>query len=252
MTDAGSATMYRPGKILRAGSSGFPGTAGQVSSAAAFTLDMTSPSPSLQPTSSMAFPRAFLNLTTLPDGNVLATGGDRNHDISTAAGATLAAEEWSPNTGQWTTLASNQVPRYYHSVAVLLPDGRVLVGGGWGGNGGILDRQHNYEIFSPPYLFKGPRPAIFGGPGAAGYGTAFTLGVPNASDIASVALIPPAAVTHNFDENQRFVPLGFNVIPGGLQVAAPPNANYAPPGPYMLWIVNKNGVPSVAHWINID
>ncbi|MFI5100935.1 MAG: galactose oxidase early set domain-containing protein, partial [Actinomycetes bacterium] len=155
-------------------------------------------------------------------------------------------------TGQWTTLASNQVPRYYHSVAVLLPDGRVLVGGGWGGNGGILVRQRSYEIFSPPYLFKGPRPAIFGGPGAAGYGTAFTLGVPNASDIASVALIPPAAVTHNFDENQRFVPLGFNVIPGGLQVAAPPNANYAPPGPYMLWIVNKNGVPSVAHWINID
>ena len=61
----------------------------------------------------------------------------------------------------------------------------------------------------------------------------------------------PAAVTHNFDENSRFVPLGFSRGPGGLQITAPPNANFAPPGPYLLWIVDSNGVPSVARWITI-
>ena len=75
---------------------------------------------------------------------------------------------WSPATEQWTTLASNQVPRYYHSTAVLLPDGRVVIGGGWGYGGLTPDgKQHSYEIFSPPYLFKGPRPTITSAPGAA-------------------------------------------------------------------------------------
>ena len=158
---------------------------------------------------------------------------------------------WSPTTEQWTTLASNQVPRYYHSTAALLPDGRVLVGGGWGGAGGSLDRQHNYEIFSPPYLFKGARPTITSAPGSAGYGTQFTVATPDAASITKAVLIPPAAVTHNFDENGRYVPLAFTQTAGGLQVPAPANGNMAPPGPYMLFLVNSNGVPSVAKWINI-
>lgn len=249
---AGSATMYRPGQILRTGTPGGPGTAQQTASNAAYTLDMNSPFPSLVQTSSMAFPRAFLNMQTLPDGNVLVTGGKKDHDLSNTNGAQYAAEEWSPDTGQWTTLASNQVPRYYHSVAVTLPDGRVLIGGGWGGAGGDGDRQRTYEIFSPPYLFRGPRPTISFAPGAAGYGSGFTVATPNAGQIGSVVLTSPTATTHNFDENNRYVPLNFSVTGGGtLQVTAPPNANYAPPGPYLLWVVDGNGVPSVASWITI-
>jgi hypothetical protein len=239
--------MYRPGKILRAGTPGGPGTAGEVASNAAWVLDMTGGGQ--HQTSSMALPRAWLNLTTLPDGNVLATGGKSDHDLSNQNGAAFAAEEWSPATERWTTLASNAVPRFYHSVALLLPDGRVLVGGGWGGAGGVDARQRTYEIFSPPYLFKGARPSIWSAPGAAGYGSAFTIGTPDAARIASVAITAPAAVTHNFDENNRFVPLSFSVVPGGLQITAPPNGNWAPPGPYLLWIVDSNGVPSVARWI---
>ena len=212
---------------------------------------MTSGSPSLVQTGSMANPRVFLNLTTLPDGNVLVTGGDRTHDLTSAAGAVYAAEEWSPSSGTWTTLASNSVPRFYHSVAVTLPDGRVLIGGGWGGDGGDTVRQRTYEIYSPPYLFKGARPTITSAPGAAGYGSSFTVGTPDASRISSVVLTSPAAVTHNFDENNRYVPLGFSVTGGGVQVTAPANANLAPPGPYLLWIVDGNGVPSVARWITI-
>ena len=190
-------------------------------------------------------------MTTLPDGNVLVTGGDRTHDLTSAAGAVYAAEEWSPVTGQWKTLASNSVPRFYHSVAVTLPDGRVLVGGGWGGDGGDGVRQRTYEIFSPPYLFKGARPSITSAPGGVGYGGGFTIGTPDASRIASVVLTAPAAVTHNFDQNARYVPLNFSVGAGGLQVTAPANGNLAPPGPYLLWIVDSNGVPSVASWITI-
>jgi hypothetical protein len=243
--------MYLPGKILRAGSSGFPGTASQTSSANAYVLDMTAASPHLRQVASMANPRAFLNLTMLPDGNVLATGGDRTHDITTASGATLPAEMWSPVTEQWTTLASNQVPRYYHSVAVLLPDGRVVIGGGWGGAGGANDRQRNFEIFSPPYLFKGSRPTITSAPTDVTYGNSFTVTTPNAANIAKAVLIPPAAVTHNFDENGRYVPLSFTAGSGSLQVTGPQNANYAPPGPYMLFLVDNNGVPSVASWVNV-
>jgi Galactose oxidase-like, Early set domain/Kelch motif len=250
--EAGSATMYRPGKILRTGTPGGPGTAGQTASADAQTLDMTSGSPSLVPTSPMANPRAFLNLTTLPDGNVLATGGDRTHDIGNLDGAVYAAEEWSPATGQWTTLASNHVPRYYHSTALLLPDGRVVVGGGWGGSGGDGVRQRTYEIFSPPYLFKGPRPTITGAPAAAGYGASFHVSTPDAASIKSAVLIAPSAPTHNFNENARYVPLNFGVSGDGLQLTAPPNGNWAPPGAYMLFLVNSNGVPSVARWVNID
>src|SRR6516162_6832961 len=180
VTDAGSAAMYLPGKILRAGSSGFPGTAPQTSSANAYVLDMTAANPHLRQVASMANPRAFLNMTVLPDDNVLLTGGNRTHDISTAASATFPAELWSPDTEQWTTLASNQVPRYYHSVALLLPDGRVVIGGGWGGAGGANDRQRSYEIFSPPYLFKGARPTITSAPTDVTYGNSFTVTTPNA------------------------------------------------------------------------
>jgi hypothetical protein len=251
-TQTGSATMYRPGKILRAGTPGGPGTAAQTASAVANTIDMTSGAPALVATGSMANPRAFLNLTTMPDGNVLVTGGDRTHDLTNASGAVYAAEEWSPATGRWTTLASNQVPRFYHSVAVTLPDGRILIGGGWGGAGGEGDRQRTYEIYSPPYLFKGTRPAITSAPASVGYGAGFTVATPDGAGISSVVLTSPAAVTHNFDENGRYVPLNFSVTAGGLQVTAPPNANYAPPGPYLLWIVNSNGVPSVAKWITVN
>jgi hypothetical protein len=127
----------------------------------------------------------------------------------------------------------------------------VLIGGGWGGAGGDGDRQRTYEIFSPPYLFKGDRPTITSAPGAAGYGSSFTIGTPDGSGISSVVLTAPAAVTHNFDENNRRVPLSFSVTGGALHVNAPANGNVAPPGPYLLWIVDGNGVPSVARWITI-
>ena len=138
-------------------------------------------------------------------------------------------------------------PRLYHSEALLLPDGRVLISGGGRFNGvNEPTDQFSAEFFSPPYLFKGPRPTIAGAPSQLSYGQNFTVQTPDAAQIASVSLIRFGAVTHATNMAQRFIPLSFSAGSGSLTVTAPVNANLAPPGNYMLFIVNANGVPSVA------
>jgi beta-lactam-binding protein with PASTA domain len=246
--DGGSAVMFQPGKFLKAGTAADSGNTG-LAAPTAFVLDMTAPAPAWQPTGSMAFPRSFHNLTMLPDGTALVTGGGTDRSAFNTANAILAAEVWSPATGVWTTLASMVTPRLYHSTALLLPDARVLVAGG-GADSGVAD-QPTAEIFSPPYLFKGPRPTIASVPSTVAYGSSFTVATPDNASIASVALVAPASVTHAFNENQAFQTLPFAAAPDGLTVTAPADANLAPPGPYMLFIVNSSGVPSLAAFVDL-
>lgn len=247
--DGGSAVMYAPGKIMKAGSAADSGNSGP-SSANTYVLDMTQASPSWQQTASMAYPRAFLNLTSLPDGTVLATGGDTDKSGYNLANAVKQAELWNPSTQTWTTMAAMQTPRVYHSTALLLPDGRVLESGS-GGDQDVPDEK-SAEIYSPPYLFKGARPTITSSPSSAvPYGSTFFVGTPDAASIASVSLIRTGAVTHAFNQNARFMNLAFQQTSGGLNVQAPANANLAPPGYYMLFIVNSNGVPSIAPFITL-
>lgn len=197
----------------------------------------------------MAYPRAFHVLTLLPDGSVLATGGGTTRDGVNYANSVLAAELWSPQTKTWTTMSSAQNGRLYHGNAVLLLDGRVLVAGS--GRVGPTP-QFNAEIFSPPYLFKGPRPTISSTPGNAGYGSTFFVGTPDASSISSVTLLRISATTHAFNMDQRFLRLNFSQSTGGLNVTAPANANQAPPGYYVLYILNGSGVPSTGAVIQIQ
>jgi galactose oxidase len=105
------------------------------------------------------------------------------------------------------------------------------------------------EIFSPPYLFKGARPIITSAPATLRYNTNFSVVTPHASYITAVSLVRLGAVTHAFNMNQRFLNLRFQQVSGGLTVRAPANANLAPPGDYMLFILNTNGVPSVASMV---
>jgi beta-lactam-binding protein with PASTA domain len=246
--DGGSAVMFQPGKFLKAGTAADSGNTG-LAAPTAFVLDMTAPAPAWQPTGSMAFPRSFHNLTMLPDGTTLVVGGGTDRSAFNTANAILAAEVWSPATGTWTTLASMATPRLYHSTALLLPDARVLVAGG-GADAGVTD-QPTAEIFSPPYLFKGPRPTIAAVPPTLTYGSSFSVATPDNASIASVALVATGSVTHAFNQNQAFQTLAFGATPDGLNVIAPANANLAPPGYYMLFIVNSDGVPSVASFVNL-
>jgi Concanavalin A-like lectin/glucanases superfamily/Domain of unknown function (DUF1929)/Bacterial Ig domain/Glyoxal oxidase N-terminus/Fibronectin type III domain len=240
--DAGSAVMYAPGRIMKSGSSWELEGTSTPAAATTYVLDTTQPSPRWRQTAPMAFPRIWHNSTVLPDGNVLVTGGGQTADEYNVSAASLAAEMWSPVTEQWTTMATSQVPRFYHSTALLLPDGRVVVAGS--GRDGV--DQLSAEIYSPPYLFKGARPSIGSAPSQVGYGSSFAVQTPDAARIAKVSLIRLGSVTHAIDGNQRLVPLSFQTSGGALMVQAPANGNLAPPGHYMLFLVDNNGVPSTA------
>jgi hypothetical protein len=182
---------------------------------------------------------------------VLVTGGVGADGFNNEAAPVLRAELWNPVSETWTTLPAMKVTRGYHSTAVLLPDGRVLVAGG--GQGALAAGNHNNaEIYSPAYLFKGARPRVTAVPTAVTYGQAFSITTPDAAAIEKVSLIGLGSVTHAFDANQRFASLHYSVAGGGLRVTAPANGNIAPPGYYLLFIVNGKGVPSVAKMIKIQ
>jgi hypothetical protein len=251
--DGGSAVMYRPGKILKTGTSTNPDLAVRPSAATAYTLDMTQGSPAWVQVPSMNFARTYHTMVLLPDGNVLVTNGGPTTDAIGVNNAIRQAEMWSPATQHFSGLASMVAPRLYHSTALLLSDGRVLVAGGGRFNGvNEPTDQLSAEIYAPPYLFNGARPTISSAPGTIQYATNFSITTPDAPQITSAALIRLGAVTHAFDQNQRYVPLTFQQATGGLTVQSPSSANLAPPGYYMLFIVNSTGVPSVASIVKIQ
>ncbi|MEW1953441.1 galactose oxidase-like domain-containing protein [Terrabacter sp. NPDC080008] len=241
--DGGSIVNYAPGKFMKAGSATDSGGSG-ASTNTAYTLDMNQPNATWQPTGSMAHPRAFLNLTALPDGSVLASGGDTEKSGYNDANGVLPMEIWNPATGQWKTVASLTEPRLYHSVAVLLPDGRVFISGG-GGDAGVPDHK-TAQLYSPPYLFNGRRPTISSVNSTVQYGGSTFVQTPDAASITKVTLIRTGSPTHSFDQNARALTLSFAQGTGGIDVQLPANGNYAPPGYYLLSIVNGNGVPSVS------
>jgi hypothetical protein len=208
----------------------------------------------------MAFGRRQHNLTVLADGTVLATGGNSSGAglVDLNAGV-YAAEQWNPASGQWRTLAAESITRQYHSTALLLPDGRVLSSGG--GICGTCDQVgylgKNAQIFSPPYLFQAdgtlaPRPTIDSAPVATSYGAAMEIATANPGSIQKVALVRLGAVTHSNNMEQRYLPLTFMAGATSLTASAPANANIAPPGFYMLFIIDANGVPSVARMVIVQ
>ena len=240
----GSAVML-DSKVLYAGGGGknCPATPER----SAEIIDLADASPSWSYTGSMSVGRRQTNLTLLPDGTALVTGGTSTCGSSDEGGAVFAAELWNPETGQWKTMASASVVRVYHSTAMLLPDGRVLSTGS-GDGGGVTD-QRSYEIFSPPYLFKGNRPSYDLASTAMRYGQAFAVSTGDAASIRKVTIIRLPSTTHAFDQSQRLNTLQFEVSGGGLTLTPPASGRIAPPGPYMLFLVNEAGVPSVAQTV---
>jgi fibronectin type 3 domain-containing protein len=251
VVDGGSSAMYDTSKVLKAGSATDSGQPANPSATTAYTTDLGQATPRWTQSGSMAYARSFLNLTPLPDGTVLATGGETTKDGSNLNNGVLPAEDWNPATGAWTTWSSMAVPRLYHSIAMLMPDGRVFVAGTGNDTVAFVPDEYNAQIFSPPYLFKGPRPTITNSPSVVQYGSNFQISTSDAASITSVSLIRPAAVTHSFDQSAQRVSLPFTVSNGTLNVQAPASGASAPPGNYMLFIVNSSGVPSVASWVHL-
>jgi Galactose oxidase-like, Early set domain/IPT/TIG domain/Kelch motif len=235
----GSAVMYADGKILVVGGGDPPTNTAEV-------IDLNQTSPAWRSVGSMHIARRQLNATLLPDGKVLVTGGTSGPGFNNGTTPVYSAEVWDPaDETTWTMLASSTagLPRLYHSAAVLMPDGRVLI---TGGNG-----QQTPETFSPPYLFKGARPTLNAVPSTIGYGQSFSVQSPEAANISKVTLIRITSVTHAFNQNQRLSVLSFTPGPGALDIVAPANANIAPPGDYLLFIVDGSGVPSIGSIVQL-
>ena len=240
--DYGSAVMYEPGKILYVGGGGGDGSA---PTNTAEIIDLNQPNPAWQWTGSMVYARRQMDATLLPTGDVLVTGGTTSGGFNNPAGGVHRAEIWNAATGVWNPVASSAVTRIYHGATLLLPDGRILFTGS-GDAAGAKDEK-NYEVYSPPYLFRGPRPEITGSlPGRVTYGQTLTVETRDMAAIAKVTLLRFSSVTHAFDQAARLVPLSFAPSGRSVTVTLPSGPTIAPPGPYMLFLVNEAGVPSEA------
>lgn len=288
---AGTSVQYDAGKIINIGGGSFTQTLNGYE-----TIDLSNPNAFLPdigwtPIATMGFSRVNHTGTLLPDGKVLVTGGSTckgfNHfdcgPNGTFGGAVNTPELWTPGAG-WQQMANHQVPRGYHSMAILLPDARVMVGGGGlpaaAGETPVAGMTpcaspdtraacrkfgHNdVEIFSPPYLFLpggslAPRPAITHAPSEVTYGHNFTVGVGTvrANEVSEAVLVRVGAVTHGFNQDQRRVRL--NIVSRSadglsLTLSAPSDGKVCPPGHYMLFLMKDNGqrlTPSKAKIVRV-
>jgi Domain of unknown function (DUF1929)/Ricin-type beta-trefoil lectin domain len=261
--DYGSFATYDIGKVLVAGGGNITeDNQSNVPTKTAVVVDVKSGS-SVSSTTSMSVGRRQHNLTVLADGSVLATGGQSSSvdGLVDLVHPVFAAERWDPATGTWTVLSSASRVREYHSTATLLPDGRVLTGGG-GICGSCQTKgylEKNVEYFQPPYLFKtdgsgqpADRPVIDSAPQTAGYGQNLAITSAQAGSIAKVGLVRLGAPTHSEDQGQRYVPLSFSTLGTTITAASPATSNIAPAGYYMLFVTDSAGVPSVAKIIQLQ
>ncbi|WP_202818859.1 discoidin domain-containing protein [Actinosynnema sp. ALI-1.44] len=244
----GNAVMYDIGKILTTG--GAPSYWNSYSTRNANLIDINNPaSVTVTPIAQMNHPRVFHNSVVLPDGKVVVVGGSSYAFPYSDTTSIMPAEMFDPATNTFTPMGTMAVPRNYHSVATLLPDGRVFSGGG--GLCGTCPTNHpDAQIFTPPYLFQAdgspaPRPAITNAPTTAAAGG--SINVTTGSAVSSFSLVKMGAVTHNINTDQRRVPLTTTSSNGTTYtLALPADKGVLVPGDYMLFALDANGVPSVA------
>ena len=235
---------YRP-RVMIAGGTGATrltwnaGEGGAMASAE--WIDLSAPAPAWEALPDMNVARGKLNSVLMPDGRVAVLGGWENPpdggpiEIFDPEDPT-AGFQLGPNMAHW---------RGYHSTAILMPDGSIVVGGDPGG-----DVTPN-ERYLPSYFFK-PRPQIAGAPAAISYGGSFSVQTPSPNGIAEVVLMRPGAVTHGFNQNQRSVGCAITGATGSAVTAvAPPDGNVSPPGYHLLFLVDHDRTPSTGAWIRL-
>jgi hypothetical protein len=204
-------------------------------------IDLSAPALGWQALPNMNVPRDKVNSVLLPDGHVLIVGG---YETPPDGGPAEIFDPQDPGAGF--QLGPNMThARGYHSAAILMPDGSVIVGGD--PNGATTPN----ERYLPSYFFK-PRPTITAAPAILAFGAAFSIQTPTPAAIAEIVLMRPGAVTHGFNHSQRYVGC---MITGATATAinatAPPDGTIAPPGHYLLFLLDGDRVPSTAKWTRL-
>jgi hypothetical protein len=255
--DWGTATLLPggpsgPDKILLAGGSDNPDNPS--ASPTSVVLDLNDPSATVTTGPSMASGRSHFNTVILPDETLISVGGGVGAgppgDPGLYAGPIFSSEILRG--GAWRAADVQRDARTYHSTALLLPDGRVLSAGD-DRDTHIPLSARTAELYSPPYMFEGPRPQIGFAPGAARYGVDIHVTTPDPGSIAKAVLIRPGSTTHANDMDQRSMELAMTPDgAGGLTLRTPADGSIAPPGYYMLFLVDDHGVPSTASWIRLS
>jgi hypothetical protein len=241
----GSAVMYDEGRVLVVGGGDPPVATAEV-------IDLRDPEPRWRPTRPMSVARRQFNATLLADGRVLVTGGTSAPGQSNDEGAVHESEIWDPETETWTVVAAETEDRLYHSSAALLPDGRVVSGGGW---------AKTVQLYSPPYLFRqdgspAVRPRVTAAPVRVGYGESFFVATPDAERVERATWIGLSSTTHAINASQRALRLAVEPAlgpdsPAGVRLTAPARPALAPPGHYLLFLLDRDGVPSVGRIVRI-
>jgi Domain of unknown function (DUF1929) len=213
-------------------------------------LDMSQTVPMWVAGPAMSQPRVEMNAVILPTGKVLTIGGSA--DDENPSTASTNADLYDPLTNSFTALKPNTYAHLYHSTGVLLPDASVVLSGGNPQQGSF---EPHIEIYKPPYFYNADgslatRPSLTATPASITYGQTFSA--TTNGTVASVVLIRESAATHAFDMSQRLIGLNFAVNGTTIGIAAPPNSNIAPPGPYLLFVVDKNGVPSIGQVVSVQ
>ncbi|MBT9315668.1 DUF4347 domain-containing protein [Leptothoe spongobia] len=251
----GLTVMYDQGKLLRAG--GQSQYSGGIVTDVAYDIDINNDNQvTVDKQDPMNYKRSYATGVVMADGQVFVVGGSEKAVAFSDDQAVYRPEIWNPDTGEWTLLAQQQVARTYHSVALLQPDGRVFVGGG--GLCGTCSTNHSdAEIYTPAYLYNdngtlADRPVIGGGPDQAGYGQNIDITIDNGMPITEFNLVRLSSVTHSVNTDQRFLSVDFTANgDGSYELTTPENGNVAPPGYYMLFAMNDQGIPSEAKMIQI-
>ncbi len=250
----GTTIMYDEGKLLTAG--GWVNGGSIASTNQAFTVDLNGPTPIVAATQPMIYARKFQNGVMLPNGEVLVVGGNTSGQKFSDNGAVLAPEIWNPTTETWRLGAPMTIPRNYHSIALLLTDGRVLAAGsGYNSNSVPASTHQDGQVYSPPYLFNADgtpaaRPAITGGSGIVETGSTFNVTTSGSVDYFS--MIKMSSTTHGLNTDVRYLrPQFAGAGANSFDITLHANPNVATPGYWMLFAVDAAGVPSEAHVIRV-
>ena len=248
----GAWVMYNEGRVLVSG--GFTAPSNGTASQAAYTVDLRGASPVVANTGSMANARTFANAVMLPNGEVMVVGGNTSTAKFSDSGSVFPAEIWDPSTGTWRTVASISVGRNYHSLAFLLPDGRVWSGGGGLAGNSSVDHP-DAQVFTPPQLLNSDgtakvRPVITNTPDRIGPGVQFT--VKASPGVTRFTLIRLNSLTHSVSSDLRFLELpSVQTAPGTYELTSRTNLNVMTPGYWMLFALDSAGVHSKSKIIQV-